>query len=100
MSERDVFIAMLEATENKSKEVKPSWDKRLSVNSAKKIAKNYNLGHYLGYSARDGYFYFEDGRVGDCTPSRTEVRPDCGQDVNINLNDKNLKFVKHIKFVK
>lgn len=42
MSERDVFIAMLEAAENKSKEVKPG----------------------------------------------------CGQDVNINLNDKNSKFVK------
>ena len=72
--------------------------KRLSVNSAKRLAKRYFLGSYKGYSKMDGYFYFEYGRVGDCTPSRTEITQafdDIYRDVEINFNDKNLKFVKY-----
>lgn len=73
---------------------------RLSVNSAKRLAKRYYLGAYKGYSKMDGYFYFESGRVGDCTPSRTDLTQifeeyDIHRDVEINLNDKNLKFVKY-----
>lgn len=81
-------------------ERKPSWEKRISVNSAKTLAKRYYLGAYKGYCKMDGYFYFEDGRVGDCTPGRTGLtqifkRWAITRDVEINLNDKNLKFVKY-----
>ena len=79
---------------------KPTFEKRLSVNSAKRLAKRYCLGSYKGYSKMDGYFYFKYGRVGDCTPSRTELSQmfeeyDIYRDVEININDKNLKFVKY-----
>lgn len=96
MTEKDVFIAMLGAAENK---VKPTWEKRLSEESAKELAKNYNLGKYDSYCMRDGYYYFENGRVGDCTPERTEVDI-FGKDYYdvksfpIDLNDKHLKFVE------
>jgi len=102
MSEKDVFTAMLERAENKTKEVKPTWEKRLSEESAKELAKKYNLGRYEGYYMRDGYYCFENGRVGDCTPERTEVDI-FGKDYydrksyDIDLNDKSLKFVKHTK---
>ena len=81
-------------------ERKRTWKRRLSVNSAKRLAKRYYLGAYKGYSKMDGYFYFENGRVGDCTPSRTDLTQifkeyDIHRDVEINLNDKNLKFVKY-----
>lgn len=52
---------------------KPTFEKRLSVNSAKRLAKRYCLGYYKGYSKMDGYFYFEYGRVGDCTSGRTDI---------------------------
>ena len=77
---------------------KPTFGKRLSVNSAKRLSKRYYLGSYKGYSKMDGYFYFEYGRVGDCTPSRTEVTQifdDIYHNVEINFDDKNLKFVKY-----
>lgn len=77
-------------------ERKPNWEERLSVNSAKRLAKRYYLGAYKGYCKMDGYFYFEYGRVGDCTPSRTDLTHIFQhRDVEINLNDKNLKFVKY-----
>lgn len=75
--------------------MKATWNKRLSVSSAKKLAIKYNLGRYEEYCKMDGYFYFENGRVGDCTPCRTEVRPNDSQDVEIDLNDKQLKFVRY-----
>ena len=79
---------------------KPNFEKRLSVNSAKRLARRYYLGSYKGYSKMDGYFYFKNGRVGDCTPSRTDLSQmfeeyDIYRDVEININDKNLKFVKY-----
>lgn len=81
-------------------ERKPTFEKRLSVNSAKRLAKRYFLGSYKGYSKMDGYFYFKYGRVGDCTPNRTDITQmfeeyDIYHDVEINFNDKNLKFVKY-----
>lgn len=75
-----------------------TFEKRLSVNSAKILAKRYCLGSYKGYSKMDGYFYFEYGRVGDCTPSRTDLSQmfyDTYHNVEIDFNDKNLKFVKY-----
>ena len=79
---------------------KPNFEKRLSVNSAKRLARRYYLGPYEGYSKMDGYFYFKYGRVGDCTPSRTDLSQmfeeyDTYRNVEININDKNLKFVKY-----
>ena len=79
---------------------KPTFEKRLSVNSAKRLAKRYCLGSYKGYSKMDGYFYFKYGRIGDCTSGRTDITQmleeyDIYHDVEINFNDKNLKFVKY-----
>ena len=80
--------------------VKPTFEKRLSVNSAKRLAKRYCLGSYKGYSKMDGSLQFKYVRGGDCTPRGTEITQmfeeyDTYHDVKINFNDKNLKFVKY-----
>lgn len=45
---------------------------KITENTAKKIAEKYNMGAYIDYSSLDGWYYFENGKVGDGSNSRDE----------------------------
>ena len=45
---------------------------KITENTAKKIAAKYNMGAYIDYSSLDGWYYFENGKVGDGSNSRDE----------------------------
>ena len=47
-------------------------EKKITENTAKKIAAKYNMGAYIDYSSLDGWYYFENGQVGDGSNSRDE----------------------------
>ena len=45
---------------------------KITENTAKQIAAKYNLGDFEEYCHIDGWYYFENGKVGDNTESRDE----------------------------
>ena len=45
---------------------------KIKQNTAKQIAAKYNMGAYIDYSSLDGWYYFENGKVGDGSNSRDE----------------------------
>lgn len=45
---------------------------KITKETAKKIATKYNMGKYIDYSSFDGWYYFENGQVGDGSNSRDE----------------------------
>ena len=45
---------------------------KITENTAKQIAAKNNMGAYIDYSSLDGWYYFENGKVGDNTNSRDE----------------------------
>ena len=45
---------------------------KITENTAKKIAAKYNMGAFEEYCSMDGWYYFENGKVGDNTESRDE----------------------------
>ena len=49
-----------------------NMEKKITETTAKKIAAKYNMGKYIDYSSFDGWYYFENGQVGDGSNSRDE----------------------------
>ena len=45
---------------------------KITEYTAKQIAAKYNMGAYIDYSSLDGWYYFENGKVGDGSNSRHE----------------------------